>query len=102
MELINTVIQIIFDGLVVYFFGWKILAYLVMGTLLAMGLHPVAGKIVIIIMIITLMVTNFFVVVSLFFITLKVTSFLNITSTSRHKGKIMMLIVITNVKCYPI
>ncbi|CAO1390097.1 unnamed protein product [Diamesa serratosioi] len=43
MELINTVIQIIFDGLVVYFFGWKILAYLIMGTLLAMGLHPVAG-----------------------------------------------------------
>lgn len=60
MELINTVIQIIFDGLVVYFFGWKILAYLIMGTLLAMGLHPVAGKIVILIMIITLMLTNLY------------------------------------------
>lgn len=43
MELINTIIQVIFDGLVVYFFGWKALAYLLIGSILAMGLHPVAG-----------------------------------------------------------
>lgn len=43
MELINTIIQLIFDGIVVYFFGWKALAYLLIGSILAMGLHPVAG-----------------------------------------------------------
>lgn len=43
LELVNTVIQLIFDAIVVYFFGWKVLAYLLIGSLLAMGLHPVAG-----------------------------------------------------------
>lgn len=43
LELVNTVIQLIFDAIVVYFFGWKVLAYLCIGSLLAMGLHPVAG-----------------------------------------------------------
>ncbi|XP_055904237.1 sphingolipid delta(4)-desaturase DES1 [Eupeodes corollae] len=43
MELINTIIQLIFNGLVVYYCGWKSLAYLVIGSILAMGLHPVAG-----------------------------------------------------------
>ncbi|XP_055853004.1 sphingolipid delta(4)-desaturase DES1 [Episyrphus balteatus] len=43
MEIINTIIQLTFNGIVVYFFGWKALAYLLIGSILAMGLHPVAG-----------------------------------------------------------
>lgn len=43
LELINAVIQIIFDALVVYFFGGRILGYLIIGSVMAMGLHPVAG-----------------------------------------------------------
>lgn len=43
MEFINLVIQLTFDAIVVYFFGWRVLWYLIIGTLLAMGLHPVAG-----------------------------------------------------------
>jgi sphingolipid delta-4 desaturase len=39
----NTTIQLLFDALVWYMFGGKVLAYMVIGTLLAMGLHPVAG-----------------------------------------------------------
>lgn len=42
-EFYNLVIQLIFDTIVVYFFGWRVMFYLVVGTLLAMGLHPVAG-----------------------------------------------------------
>lgn len=44
LEIINAIIQIIFDAIIVYTFGWRMLAYLIMGTLLAMGLHPVAGN----------------------------------------------------------
>lgn len=43
LEIINAIIQVIFDGVAVYFLGGKVLAYMVIGTLLAMGLHPVAG-----------------------------------------------------------
>ncbi|XP_060533604.1 sphingolipid delta(4)-desaturase DES1 isoform X2 [Cylas formicarius] len=43
LEIYNLVLQLIFDALVVYFLGWKILGYLVYGSLMAMGLHPVAG-----------------------------------------------------------
>lgn len=43
LEVVNTIIQIIFDAIIVYAFGWRMLAYLIAGTLLAMGLHPVAG-----------------------------------------------------------
>lgn len=43
MELINTAIQLVFNTIVVYFFGWKMMIYLVAGSLLAMGFHPVAG-----------------------------------------------------------
>lgn len=43
LEIINTIIQLIFDAIVVYFFGWRVMAYLVIGSILAMGLHPVAG-----------------------------------------------------------
>lgn len=42
-EVINLAIQLVFDTIVVYFFGWMVLCYLIVGTLLAMGLHPVAG-----------------------------------------------------------
>ncbi|XP_030754808.1 sphingolipid delta(4)-desaturase DES1 [Sitophilus oryzae] len=43
LELINAVIQIIFDAIVVYFLGGRILGYLLFGSVMAMGLHPVAG-----------------------------------------------------------
>lgn len=43
LEIVNAIIQLIFNTLVVYFLGWKIMVYLVAGSLLAMGLHPVAG-----------------------------------------------------------
>ncbi|XP_038112276.1 sphingolipid delta(4)-desaturase DES1 [Culex quinquefasciatus] len=43
LELINGVIQLVFNAVVVYFFGWKVMCYLIIGSLLAMGLHPVAG-----------------------------------------------------------
>lgn len=43
LEFVNLVIQLIFDAIVVYLCGWRMLAYLIIGTLLAMGLHPVAG-----------------------------------------------------------
>uniref|UniRef100_A0A336KCU9 sphingolipid 4-desaturase n=1 Tax=Culicoides sonorensis TaxID=179676 RepID=A0A336KCU9_CULSO len=42
-EVHNLIIQLIFDAFIVYFCGWRILVYLIVGTLLAMGLHPVAG-----------------------------------------------------------
>ncbi|KAG1658473.1 Sphingolipid delta(4)-desaturase DES1 [Nymphon striatum] len=43
LEIINFIIQAIFDASVCYFFGPKVLVYLIVGSLLAMGLHPVAG-----------------------------------------------------------
>lgn len=43
LEIINVIIQLVFDYFIIHFFGWKMLAYLVCGTLMAMGLHPVAG-----------------------------------------------------------
>ncbi|KAK5638993.1 hypothetical protein RI129_013288 [Pyrocoelia pectoralis] len=43
LEFVNLVIQLIFDAIVVYFFGVRVLLYLVLGSLMAMGLHPVAG-----------------------------------------------------------
>jgi len=42
-EYANALVQIVFDTVVVYFCGWRVLFYLIIGTLLAMGLHPVAG-----------------------------------------------------------
>lgn len=42
-ELYNAIAQLVFDMLVVKFFGWHVLAYMIGGTILAMGLHPVAG-----------------------------------------------------------
>lgn len=42
-EALNLTAQLSFDAAIVYFFGWKALVYLVAGTLLGMGLHPMAG-----------------------------------------------------------
>lgn len=43
LELLNAVIQITFDFFLVYFCGFKALYYLMIGSLLAMGLHPMAA-----------------------------------------------------------
>ncbi|XP_055589517.1 sphingolipid delta(4)-desaturase DES1-like [Uranotaenia lowii] len=43
LEVINTIVQLVFNALVVQFFGWRMLAYLMLGSFLAMGVHPVAG-----------------------------------------------------------
>uniref|UniRef100_A0A1A9UYB0 sphingolipid 4-desaturase n=1 Tax=Glossina austeni TaxID=7395 RepID=A0A1A9UYB0_GLOAU len=43
LEIINVIIQLIFNILIVSFIGWKAMIYLVLGSILAMGLHPVAG-----------------------------------------------------------
>ena len=42
-EAINFSCQIAFDFAIYHFFGGKALAYLIFGTLLGMGLHPMAG-----------------------------------------------------------
>jgi len=43
LELFNMFMQFACDYLVVQYFGWKSLFYMVIGSLLGMGLHPVAG-----------------------------------------------------------
>ncbi|XP_077989030.1 sphingolipid delta(4)-desaturase DES1-like isoform X2 [Glandiceps talaboti] len=43
LEVVNFVVQVIFDLALWYFWGGKVLFYLIGGSLLAMGLHPVAG-----------------------------------------------------------
>jgi len=43
LEIFNFILQIIFDVALYYFFGPKALFYLIAGSLLGMGLHPVAG-----------------------------------------------------------
>ncbi|XP_011306879.1 sphingolipid delta(4)-desaturase DES1 [Fopius arisanus] len=43
LEYINLIIQLAFDALVWYFFGGKVLLYFILGGVMAMGLHPVAG-----------------------------------------------------------
>jgi sphingolipid delta-4 desaturase len=42
-EALNLALQLAFDGLVLYFWGVKALAYLPISSLIVMGLHPVAG-----------------------------------------------------------
>jgi len=46
MEIVAWVIQIIFDALILHYFGWKSFSYLVLGTLLGSGLHPLAAHFV--------------------------------------------------------
>lgn len=43
LETTNVIVQLTFDALVVYYLGWHVLAYMLGGSVLAMGLHPVAG-----------------------------------------------------------
>ncbi len=43
LEVMNVVIQITFDIALVYFCGFKALYYLLVGMLLCMGMHPMAG-----------------------------------------------------------
>lgn len=43
LEVQNVSVQISFDLLVLYFFGYKSLFYLCIGTLLGLGLHPISG-----------------------------------------------------------
>lgn len=43
LELVNWVVQVAFDAGIFYFFGAKSLIYLISGSFLAMGLHPLAG-----------------------------------------------------------
>lgn len=43
LEILNYVVQITFDILILYFCGLKALVYLVGGTLLCMGLHPMSA-----------------------------------------------------------
>ncbi|MCL4137801.1 UNVERIFIED_CONTAM: hypothetical protein GTU68_027115 [Idotea baltica] len=43
LEICNTIIQLSFNAFIIYYFGVKCFVYLFGGSLLAMGLHPVAG-----------------------------------------------------------
>ncbi|CAD7674698.1 unnamed protein product [Nyctereutes procyonoides] len=43
LEIINTVIQVIFDITVYYVFGIKSLVYMLAASLLGLGLHPISG-----------------------------------------------------------
>ncbi|EQB78561.1 sphingolipid delta(4)-desaturase DES1 [Camelus ferus] len=43
LEIINTVIQITFDVVIYYVLGIKSLIYMLAGTLLGLGLHPISG-----------------------------------------------------------
>ena len=43
LEVINFLVQAVFDVIIVYTMSWRALAYLCIGTFLAMGLHPMAG-----------------------------------------------------------
>ncbi|PKA60152.1 sphingolipid delta-4 desaturase [Apostasia shenzhenica] len=42
-EFINLVIQVLLDASMVYFHGWKSLAYLILSTFVGGGMHPMAG-----------------------------------------------------------
>lgn len=46
LEILNTVIQLTFDFLLFYFFGFKAVYYLMVGTLLALGIHPMGAHFV--------------------------------------------------------
>lgn len=46
LEYYNAAVQVIFDAIIIYFFGWRMLVYLIVATLISMGLHPVAGELI--------------------------------------------------------
>jgi sphingolipid 4-desaturase/C4-monooxygenase len=43
LEVINLVIEVTFDVFVMYFLGRKSVVYLLFGTILGLGLHPISG-----------------------------------------------------------
>uniref|UniRef100_A0A0K0FI91 sphingolipid 4-desaturase n=1 Tax=Strongyloides venezuelensis TaxID=75913 RepID=A0A0K0FI91_STRVS len=43
LEIVNIIIQLIYDFMIYYYFGFKSLFYLLFGTFITMGLHPSAG-----------------------------------------------------------
>jgi sphingolipid delta-4 desaturase len=44
LEIVNWVVQLTFDYAIYHIFGFKALAYLIIGTILGLGLHPLSGK----------------------------------------------------------
>jgi hypothetical protein len=46
MEIVAYIGQAIFDFLILHFFGWKVLSYLFIGTVLGCGVHPLAAHFV--------------------------------------------------------
>uniref|UniRef100_A0AC35UFV2 Sphingolipid 4-desaturase n=1 Tax=Rhabditophanes sp. KR3021 TaxID=114890 RepID=A0AC35UFV2_9BILA len=42
LEVLNAVVQVTYDACIYYFFGWKALCYLLIGTYITMGVHPAA------------------------------------------------------------
>ena len=43
LEVLNLVVQVIFDVAVWYFTGWKGLLYLLVGSIISLGLHPISA-----------------------------------------------------------
>ena len=43
LEVVNLSIELIFDAVILYFLGCKSIVYLLFGTLLGLGLHPISG-----------------------------------------------------------
>ena len=43
LEVVNLVLALTFDCSMCYFFGGKTLAYFILGTLMGLSLHPIAG-----------------------------------------------------------
>ena len=43
LEILNTIVQVIFDLLILYFCGYKGVLYFIGGTVISMGLHPMAA-----------------------------------------------------------
>jgi len=46
IEIVGYIVQIFFNGMIVYFFGWKSLCYLILGSLLGAGIHPLSAHFV--------------------------------------------------------
>ena len=43
LEILNFAVSLLFDYAIVRIFGWHVLAVMVFGSIMAMGMHPVAG-----------------------------------------------------------
>jgi sphingolipid delta-4 desaturase len=43
LEVINLLIELAFNGIIMYFLGQKSFIYLLFGTILGLGLHPISG-----------------------------------------------------------